>query len=68
MVPERVHDDVDRLPFHLEGIQLAPGDATTRVLSALSERDQPHEDLSGGPSGLRIHRRIDAFGSRGKAP
>ena len=66
VAPEGVHDDVDRLLFHIEGVELAPRDAAPRVLPALSEGDQPQEDLLGGPSALLVGRLVDAIGSRGQ--
>ena len=52
VAPEGVDDAVDRLPFHLEGVELAPSDAAAGVLPSLSEGDQPQEDLLGGPPAL----------------
>ena len=49
VAPEGVHDAVDRLLFHVEGVQLAPRDAPPRVLASLSEGDQPQEHLLGRP-------------------
>ena len=39
MTPEGVKDAVDRFLFHLQGVQLAPSDATAGVLASLPEGD-----------------------------
>ena len=59
---------VDRLLFHVEGVELAPRDAPPRVLPALSEGDQPQEHLLGRTAARRVGRLVDAFGSGGQGP
>ena len=66
VAPEGVHDDVDRLPFNVEGVELTPGDAAPRVLAALAEGDQPQECLLGGSPALVVGRLEDPFGSGGQ--
>ena len=66
VAPEGVHDDVDRLLVHVEGVEFTPGDAAPRVLAALSKGDQAQEGLFGGPSALLVRRFEDAFGSGGQ--
>ena len=65
-MPEGVHDDVDRLPFHVEGVQLTPGDAATRVLPTLSQVTNRRKVCLVARRRRLVDRLVDAFGSGGQ--
>ena len=62
----KVSHGVDRRRVHLEIVEFTPRDAASGVLAALSERDQPQEDLFDGSSPLLVGRFVDAVGSGGQ--
>ena len=45
--PEGIQHGIDHRAVEPEGIELAPADPSTRVLAALSETDEPQEELAG---------------------
>ncbi len=55
---------LDELGFDVERIELAPRDATPRVLPSFADRDEPQEHLSDRPLPVRLGGREDAIGPR----
>ena len=60
--PERLQHAVHRTGLDLKAVELAPRDASPRVLPTLPERHEPEEDLPDRAPSLRVHRPIDLVG------